>query len=181
MAEDNRWDWSETLQLFPVDVMYIWHACLYSGLVYNAIELLGFEVRAQIMWKKDRTAINRGHYSFAHEPCWYAVRKGAKANWQGSQSESTVWEAGLDVNDKTTHAAQTPLAIFSPSIKNHTQKGDAVCDPFLGSGTTLIAAEQLERICYGVELNPEYVDIIIARFQRHSDAEIYCERRRQAT
>ena len=80
------------------------------------------------------------------------------------------------MNDKTTHAAQTPLAIFSPSIKNHTIKGDAVYDPFLGSGTTLIAAHQLERICYGVEIMPEFVDIIIARFQRHSDDENYCER-----
>ena len=173
MKEDKEGIWEEALKLFPGDVMYVWHAHLYASLIQSTLESFGFEVRSQIIWKKERPVVNRGHYSFGHEPCWYAVRKGASANWQGSRSESTIWEAGLDVNDKTTHAAQTPLAIFSPSIKNHTQKGDSVYDPFLGSGTTLIAAEQLERICYGVELNPEYVDIIIARFQRHSDDEIH--------
>ena len=176
VQNDNRCDWTPTYNLFDGNVAYVWHGGNQSGHVQLSLENAGLTIRTQIVWVKSYSRISRGHYHSHHEPCYYAVREGESANWQGSRTESTVWEAELDVNDKTIHSTQKPIAVMSPPIKNHTVKGDAVCDPFLGSGTTLIAAEQLERICYGVELNPEYVDIIIARFQRHSDAEIYCER-----
>ena len=176
VENDDQWEWSNALSLFRGNIAYVWHAGVQSGHVQVSLENSGLIVRAQIILVKPTIAISQGHYHFQHEPCYYAVRKGATASWNGSRTESTVWEASIDLHDKTTHSTQKPIAVMSPPIKNHTVKGDAVYDPFLGSGTTLIAAEQLERICYGVELNPEYVDIIIARFQRHSDEEIYCER-----
>ena len=175
VENDNEWEWSNALSLFLANVFYVWHSMFFAGHIQALLEDIGCAIRSQIIWVK-HVVISQGHYHCSHESCWYAVRKGATASWNGSRTASTVWEAGLDLNDKTIHSTQKPIAVMSPPIKNHTIKGDAVYDPFLGSGTTLIAAHQLERICYGVEIKPEFVDIIIARFQRHSDDEIACER-----
>lgn len=189
---DDDWDWRDSLALFPGDVMYVWHAGLHSGRVFQNIESLGFEIRAQIIWVKSGPTFGRGHYHWRHEacyfaerqgavrkehdPCYYAVREGGDANWQGSRTESTVWETGVDLQDVTIHSTQKPLAVIVSPIKNHTVEGDAVYDPFLGSGTTLIASQQLNRVCYGIEIKPEFVDVIIARFQRYCDEKIYYQR-----
>ena len=165
---------------------------LQSGRVFQMIESLGFEIRAQIIWVKSGPTFGRGHYHWQHEacyfaerqaplrkehdPCYYAVREGGDAKWQGSRTESTVWETGVDLQDVTIHSTQKPLAVMIPPIKHHTAEGDLVYDPFLGSGTTMIAAQQLGRVCYGIEIKPEFVDVTIARFQRYCDEKIYYQR-----
>ena len=192
IAGDDDWDWADCLKLFKGDVMYVWHAGLYGGRVFNNIESIGFEIRAQIIWVKSVQTFGRGHYHWKHEPCYfaerqgvvrkehdpcyYAVREGGDANWQGSRTESTIWETGVDLQDVTIHSTQKPLAVIHPPIKNHTSEGDSVYDPFLGSGTTLIASQQLNRVCYGLEIKPEFVDVIIARFQRYCGEKIYYHR-----
>lgn len=160
---DDRLDWREAYALFPGDVFYVWHAGRYAVPAIESLESCGFEVRTQIIWRKPGFVISRGHYNWQHEPCWYAVRKGANAGWIGNHSQSTVWDicpAGSDRGD-LGHGTQKPVECMARPIRNH--EGD-VYDPFLGSGTTLIAAQQLGRRCYGIEIEPRYVDVTCQRF-----------------
>ncbi len=122
--------------------------------------------------------MSRGAYHWKHEPCWYAVRKGKSAHWSGDRTQTTVWDVpnmnpmGGDRKEKSTgHGTQKPVELMRRPILNHTQPGQAVYDPFLGSGTTLIAAHATERICYGLELDPKYVDVIIKRWEEFAGAQ----------
>lgn len=162
VANDERVDWTDAWSLSPADVAYCWHADRHASTVQSSLESAKFEIRCQIVWAKSRFAISRGHYNWQHEPCWYAVRKGATAHWAGSHSESTVWEINLDKNVDGGHSTQKPVECMQRPIRNH--EGD-VYDPFLGSGTTLIAAEQLGRRCYGLEIEPKYCDVIVRRWE----------------
>ena len=124
----------------------------------------GFDIRAQIIWAKERLVIGRGDYHWQHEPCWYAVRK--KGRWTGDRSQTTLWtipSGGQDAD--TIHSTQKPLECMRRPIQNNSHAGETVYDPFLGSGTTLIAAQTIDRICVGVELDPGYVDVIVRRWQ----------------
>lgn len=162
IACDDRVDWAEALKNFTGDVMYAWHGGLHAAETAKVLVDMGFDIRSQIMWRKVRFAISRGHYNWQHEPCWYAVRKGRTAGWIGANNISTVWDIGWDAVEEGAHAAQKPIECMAMSIRNH--KGNVV-DPFLGSGTTLLAAEQLERVCYGIEITPAFVDMVIARYE----------------
>jgi DNA modification methylase len=162
VANDDRIDWSEAFSLVPSSVIYCWHADRHASTVQRSLEDSGYEVRSQIIWAKSRFAISRGHYHWQHEACWYAVRKGATAHWVGDRSQTTLWEIALDANVDGGHSTQKPVECMERPIRNH--EGD-VYDPFLGSGTTLIAAERQGRRCYGVELNPAYVDVIVRRWE----------------
>jgi DNA modification methylase len=99
----------------------------------------------------------------AHEPCWYGVRKGASGQWIGDRKQTTAWEIEHDETAEGGHGTQKPVACMAIPITNHA--GD-VYDPFLGSGTTLVAAEQLGRRGYGMELEPRYVAIALERLER---------------
>jgi DNA modification methylase len=103
----------------------------------------------------------------------YAVKKGSKHNWQGACDQATVWEIdGMNImgrskdedDERQGHSTQKPIECMARPIRNNSKKGETVIDPFLGSGTTLIAAEKLKRICYGMELDPRYVDVSIERW-----------------
>lgn len=170
---DKRADWSQAWALFPGSVMYVWHASTHSIDVGMGIQDGGFQIRSSIIWRKPSFAISRGHYHWQHEPCWYAVRKGATAKWVGDRSQSTVWDvqtinmSGARPDDaETDHGTQKPVECMARPIRNHGSKGDDVYDPFLGSGTTLIACEQLGRRCYGMEISPTYCDVILARWEK---------------
>jgi DNA modification methylase len=112
---------------------------------------------------KQHFAISRGAYHWRHEPCWYAVRKGESGRWLGDRKQTTVWEvanlnpfggSGAEENEVTGHGTQKPVEIMRRPLQNHTRPGEACYDPFLGSGSTLIAAESLGRICYGMDIDP---------------------------
>jgi DNA modification methylase len=174
VANDTRIDWSEAWMLFPGAVAYVWHAGLHAAEVALGLQRSGLVIRSQIIWVKQHFAISRGAYHWQHEPCWYAVRKGGDAHWQGDRAQTTVWEVpnlnpfggkAAGENDATGHATQKPVEIMRRPILNHTRKGEACYDPFLGSGTTLIAAESSGRICYGMDVDPRYVDVAIHRWQ----------------
>lgn len=167
VANDDRVDWTDAYRLFPGDVAYVWHAGRFAAEVAGHLTAVGFEIRAQIVWRKPRFAISRGHYHWQHEPCWYAVREGRTSHWMGDRSQSTVWDidnSGRD-EDETTHGTQKPVEAMARPIRNHGGADDVVYDPFLGSGTTLVAAEQLGRTCVGLELQPGYCDVIATRWQ----------------
>ena len=171
VTEDNRADWSEAWQMFKGDIVYCWSAAgaaqIASGL---ALQSVGFEIRASIMWRKPNFAISRGHYNFQHEPCWYAVRKGRQAAWIGPANASTVWDITVDKNASPDapdggHSTQKPLECMRRPIEYH--KGD-VYDPFVGTGTTVIASEYVGRRCYAMEIEPRYVDVSIRRWENYT-------------
>lgn len=161
IANDDRADWKDGYALFKGDIIYVWHAGVMPHISYQNLADCGFEIRGQIIWAKPRFAISRGHYNGQHEPCWYAVRKGATAHWIGDQSQSTLWLIALDPNIEGGHSTQKPLECMQRPIRNHS--GD-VYDPFCGTGTTIIAAENEHRVCYALEIEPAYVAIALQRW-----------------
>lgn len=168
---DDRADWTLAWQLFSGNVAYVWHASLHTGEVIESLVRAGFEHRAQIIWRKQQALISRGAYHWQHEPCWYAVRKGESANWRGDRKQSTVWDiqnlnpTGNRDEERVGHGAQKPVECMRRPILNHTDAGDAVYDPFLGSGTAIVASELAGRRCFGLEIEPTYCDVIVTRWQ----------------
>jgi DNA modification methylase len=171
--EDQRFDWRDAWVLSPSAVAYCWHAGVHASNTQSALESVGFEIRTQIVWRKQTFVISRGHYHGQHEPCWYAVRKGSTGHWMGDHSQSTVWDIGWDRNVEGGHSTQKPVECMARPMRNH--EGD-VYDPFMGSGSTLIAAEQLGRRCYGMEIDPAYCDVIVHRWERVSGQKARLER-----
>ena len=165
VSNDDRADWREAWALFPGAVVYVWHAGLHASEVQLSIEAAGFEMRQQIVWAKDRFALSRGNYHWQHEPCWYAVRKSKKGNWQGDRSQSTLWSFPAREDSGHGHGTQKPVEAMRRPIVNNSRAGEAVYDPFLGSGTTMIAAEMEGRHCYGLEISPAYCDVIVKRWE----------------
>jgi DNA modification methylase len=136
------------------------------------LQRIGFELRQQLIWSKTNAAMSRSAYHWQHEPCWYAVRKGKTANWQGARDQTTVWNAaspkmimGGSSEEKFNHPTQKPVELMRRPILNHTKRGELVFEPFLGSGTTLAAAELTDRVCCGIELDSKYVDVVVLRWQ----------------
>jgi DNA modification methylase len=164
VANDDRADWRAAWALFPGDVAYVWHGALHAATVAESLCAEGFEIRAQIVWAKDRLVLSRGHYHWQHEPCWYAVR--GKGHWSGDRKQSTLWQiAGRDEDAATVHGTQKPVECMRRPILNNSSPGQAVFDPFAGSGSTLIAAETTGRACCAVELDPAYVDVALRRWE----------------
>ena len=165
VSNDEKADWSDAWQLFPGDVAYVWSA---PGALqvtsYAALINVDFEIRAQIIWNKSNFAIGRGDYHKKHEPCWYAVRKGKKGHWQGDRTQSTVWDIPKPQKSETGHSTQKPIECMARPIRNNSKQGDLVYEPFSGSGTTIIACENLRRQCRAIELEPGYVAIAVQRW-----------------
>lgn len=166
VKNDDVASWGGSYKLFTGSVAYVWHSSLHIPIVAADIDACGFERRSLIIWRKPALVISRGHYHWQHEPCWYAVREGASAKWVGDRKQSTIWDISRkDGSEETVHSTQKAVECMARPIRNHGGKEDHVYDPFLGSGTTLIAAEQLDRSCFGLELNPAYCDVIVERWQ----------------
>jgi DNA modification methylase len=166
VLNDDRADWREAWALFPGDVAYVWHGALHAATVAESLEACGFNIRSQIIWAKDRLVLSRGDYHWQHEPCWYAVRAKGKGHWAGDRKQTTLWQiASKDQDATTVHGTQKPVECMRRPILNNSSPGQAIYEPFMGSGTTLIAAETTARVCYGIELNPAYVDVAVERWQ----------------
>lgn len=172
VANDDRASWREAWRLSPSHIAYVWHGALHASVVDADLKATGYEHRSQIIWCKPTAPISRGHYHWKHEPCWYGVRKGHQANWRGDRKQTTVWDIAAkksssseqdDEDAATVHGTQKPVEAMARPIRNH--DGD-VYEPFCGSGSGLIAAEQLDRRCYAIELTPLYVDVTVERWQR---------------
>ncbi|MDO5604509.1 MAG: site-specific DNA-methyltransferase [Paracoccus sp. (in: a-proteobacteria)] len=167
VLNDDRADWREAWALFPGDIAYVWHGALHAATVAESLEVNGFAIRSQIIWAKDRLILSRGDYHWQHEPCWYAVRKTGKGSWSGDRKQTTLWRiANRDQDAETVHGTQKPVECMRRPMLNNSSPGQAIYEPFMGSGTTLIAAESCGRVCLGVELNPSYVDVAVERWQQ---------------
>ena len=171
VKNDTIVDWSDAYSLFTGDVIYVWHAGKYTHIVSQNIIDCGYEIISQIIWVKNNFALSRGDYHWQHEPCVYAVKQGAKHNWQGARDQSTTWQieskSGKDCeNEKLGHSTQKPLDCMLRPIINNSKKGEHIYDPFCGSGTTLMACEKSNRKCLTQELDPKYVDMAVARWEK---------------
>ena len=171
VVNDDRADWREAWALFPGTVAYVWHASLHTSEVKLSLEASGFELRAQIIWAKDRFAFSRGHYHWQHEPCWYGVRGGSTAHWSGDRKQTTVWNIPARDDDGHGHGTQKPVECMRRPIENNSSPGQAIYEPFCGSGTTIIAAEISGRSCFAIEIDPAYVDVAVSRWQAFTGQE----------
>jgi DNA modification methylase len=161
---DKEGIWAQAWVLFPGDVVYIWHADRHMRALYSALEEVGFRLRQQIVWSKGRFIIGRGNYCHNHEPCFYGVRKNGTSHWQGANNQPTLWEIEHRASD-TNHGAQKPVECMRRPIENSSSPGQAVYEPFCGSGTTIIAAEMTGRCCHAIEISPQYCDVAVIRWQ----------------
>jgi DNA modification methylase len=118
VLNDHRADWREAWALFPGDVAYVWHGALHATTVAESLTSCGFEIRAQIVWAKERLVMGRGHHHWQHEPCWYAVRGGATGHWAGDRKQTTLWNiASRDQDAETTHGTQKPVECMTRRSK----------------------------------------------------------------
>ena len=175
VLNDDKADWREAWALFPGDVAYVWHAGLYAGVVGDSLAACDLMLRSQIIWDKGQLVLSRGDYHWEHEPCWYAVKKGAKGHWAGDRKQTTVWHIAKPKKNETGHGTQKPVECMKRPIENNSSPGQAVYEPFSGSGTTIIACEMTGRHCYAIELNPAYVDVAVKRWQEFTGQQAVLE------
>jgi site-specific DNA-methyltransferase (adenine-specific) len=143
---------------------YLWHAYQTQGFFAAAAAAADVIVHRQIIWAKPGFVLTRsGMYHWAHELCFFGWVRGNPPAWYGDKSQKTVWNFDRDRSAKI-HPTQKPVELFAIPIKNHTKEGDIVAEPFAGSGSQLIAAEQLNRCCYAMEIEPKYCDVIVQRW-----------------
>lgn len=145
-------------------VFYIWHAATEGYNFHGACMDAGLQVRQTLIWNKDNSGFGRQDYHWKHEPCLYGWKDGAAHLWAADRKQTTVIECKRP-SKSDLHPTMKPVELMEYQIENNTKESDAVLDLFGGSGSTLIACEQLNRTCYMMELDPRYVDVIIKRWQ----------------
>lgn len=162
--------------------IYVFYATVKARVFHDAYEDAGFKVGAGLVWKKNRLVLTRTDWKYIHEPIIWGWRKDGKHEWYGDQKQVTVFEFDRIKNSKKDgcgHPSSKPVPLIAYLIRQCTQTNGLVLDGFLGSASTLIACEQLGRICYGVELEPKFVDVAVKRyleFRNGDAADVYVER-----
>jgi DNA modification methylase len=166
VTNDDRADWRAAWALFPGDVAYVWHSGTRAHEVAESLLACEFDIRAQIIWAKNQLVISRGHYHPQHEPLFYAVRHAATGHWSGDRTQTTLWQIDKPHKSETGHSTQKPVECMRRPIENNSSPGQAVYDPFVGSGTTIIAAEMTGRAAHCIEISPAYCDVAVRRWQQ---------------
>ena len=144
-------------------VFYVWHADSEGYNFRGACSDAGWKVRQCLIWNKNSMVMGRQDYHWKHEPCWYGWKDGAAHLWSADRKQTTVIEFKRP-SKNMEHPTMKPVELFAYQIQNNTKNEDIVLDSFLGSGTSLIACEQTNRVCYGMELDEKYCDVIVQRW-----------------
>ena len=144
--------------------IYVWHADTEGLNFRKAFKDAGFYLSGCCIWKKNALVLGRSPYQWIHEPCLFGWKLKGKHQWYSDRKQTTVWEYDKP-RSSPEHPTMKPVQLMSYPIKNSTLTNGIVLDPFLGSGSTLIACCETERVCRGIELDPKFVDVIIRRFQ----------------
>jgi len=166
VLNDDRADWRDAWALFPGDVAYVWHGALHATTVAESLTACGFAIRSQIIWAKERLVLSRGDFHWMHEPCFYVVRKSGRSHWTGDRTQTTLWSIpSRDQDAKTVHGTQKPVDCMRRPMLNNSSPGQAVYEPFCGSGSSIISAETCGRVSLAMELDPIYVDVAVTRWQ----------------
>lgn len=152
--------------------IYEFYATMKARVFYDAFEDAGFKVAAGLIWKKPRAPLMRTDWKFNMEPIIYGWRKDGKHKWYGDQKQTAVFEFDGIKNSKEEgcgHPSSKPVPLIAYLIKQSTQTNSIVLDGFLGSASTLIACEQTGRVCFGVELEPKFIDVAVKRYMKFHD------------
>ena len=144
---------------------YIWHADSEGFNFRYAVKAVGWLLKQNLVWVKNSMVMGRQDYQWKHEPCLYGWKAGVSHHWYAGRSETTTLNFDKPSRNDL-HPTMKPVPLFAYQIGNSSKKGDAVLDIFAGSGTTIMACEQLGRNAYCVELDPHYCDVIIARWEK---------------
>jgi len=145
--------------------MYIFNGSKQFGPMYTMLSELGFHVSCVITWMKENFSIGFSDYQMQTEFCLYGWKEDNGAHkWYGPNNETNLWQVKRDPTSSYAHPTQKPVALAHRAIKNSSKRGDTVLDVFCGSGTTVAAANELNRACYGMELDPNYCDVIVKRY-----------------
>jgi DNA modification methylase len=150
--------------LKPGGAFYVWHADVHGGTVRAAVERAGLPLRQVLVWVKSAFALGRADYHWQHEPCLYGWRPGAPHRWHGGRAQGTTLCFDRPARNGD-HPTMKPVALFQRLVENSCPPGGVVLDPFAGSGTTLVAAEQAGRVAALLELDPRYCDVIVNRYE----------------
>ena len=150
--------------------IYVFHADTEGLNFRKAFAAAGFYLSGCCIWKKNALVLGRSPYQWQHEPCLYGWKKGGKHNWYSDRKQTTIWEYDRPKASKD-HPTMKPVALMAYPIQNSSMSNCIVLDPFLGSGSTLIASEQTNRICYGIELDEKFVDVIVRRYIEQTSSE----------
>ena len=162
--------------------IYVFYATAKARIFHDAYEDAGFKVGAGLVWKKDRLVLTRTDWKYIHEPIIWGWRKDGRHRWHGDQKQTTVFSFDRIKDSKKDgygHPSSKPVPLIAYLVKQCTQTNGIVLDGFLGSASTLIACDQLGRVCYGVELEPKFVDVAVERYiqSRERNAEdVFLER-----
>lgn len=154
--------------LAPHAPIYSWHAHKRQALLSATWETLGIHGHQQIIWVKPMSVFGFSFWHFRHEPCLMGWKKGSMPPHDGDHQHDSVWEVDFDGKQRIVgneHPTQKPVELFLRPMRRHTTRGDVCFEPFSGSGSQLIAAEQLGRRCYALEIEPSFVDVAIRRWQ----------------
>jgi DNA modification methylase len=154
--------------LKPNSAVYQWHAHRRQALVEQAWTACGLLVHQQIIWVKSRGVLTHSHYLWAHEPCFYGWVEGQPPSKKPPSNERTVWQLDQQGSSMNIHPTQKPVELFMRPIEFHTEMGDICYEPFLGSGTQIIAAEKSSRRCFAMEQEPRFVDVAVMRWEAFS-------------
>lgn len=169
----------DNLDFLPGFVDQMVNACKKGGATYicfndrNIPALMSvltprYELNKLLIWVKNNASFQiSAHYKQRHEVILYLKQKGQKLNWHGDTRQDTIWEIKKPAKNEY-HSTQKPVELVSKAVLNSSKEGDLIYDAFLGSGSTLIAAEKTGRICYGLELDPKYMDVIIKRWEDYT-------------
>ncbi|MBB6429105.1 site-specific DNA-methyltransferase [Algisphaera agarilytica] len=150
--------------LIPGGAFYIWNAHKCFGLMHDLLTERKFKVSSTITWAKESFSPGFGDYNEQVEYCLYGYKAGARHRWYGPRNASTLWDVHRDRTREYKHPTQKPLELAERAIRNSSKRGEIVFDPFLGSGTTLLAAAALGRRCLGMEIDPRDCDTIVRRY-----------------
>ena len=145
--------------------LYICHASAWQLETEAALRRGGFEVRNPVIWVKNCGAFGFARYKFQHEPIFYCHVRGQSDKWSGDLPQTTVWHEKKPAANRL-HPTMKPVEIVQRALVNSSKRNDIVLDLFMGSGTTLIAAQTLGRCCYGMELDPVYADVVVMRWEQ---------------
>ena len=145
---------------------YVWHAETESLNFRLAMMRAGIKIRQCLIWKKHTMVMGRQDYHWKHEPCLYGWTDGARHPWYADRKQTTILEFDKPSSNKD-HPTMKPVSLIGYQMKNSSKEGDIISDPFIGSGTAMIAAHQAGRICYGMEIDPKYCQVVINRMKSY--------------
>ncbi|HEM5030728.1 TPA: DNA modification methylase [Streptococcus suis] len=143
--------------------IYVFHADTEGLNFRKAFKDAGFYLSGCCIWKKNSLVLGRSPYQWQHEPCLFGWKQKGKHQWFSDRKQTTIWEYDRPKSSKD-HPTMKPIPLMAYPIQNSSMRGTLVLDPFLGSGSTLIAADQTGRVCYGIELDEKFVDVIVKRY-----------------